>query len=158
MPSRPEKIVSGGQTGVDRAALDWALANSVACGGYVPHGRWAEDGPIADRYTGLIETASDEPAERTEMNVVGSDGTLIVAPGKLFGGTMLTWRLARKHRKPVLVAELYRYSIENCAEKTRAWVSAGNIRVLNVAGPRASKRPEIYGRTLELLDLAFGGK
>jgi predicted Rossmann-fold nucleotide-binding protein len=85
-------IISGGQTGVDRAALDVAVEFGLACEGYVPKGRLAEDGPIAERYNGLIETSTSDPAERTEMNVMHSDATLVISRGTLDAGTKLAFR------------------------------------------------------------------
>ncbi len=93
------KIVSGGQTGADRAALDWALANGVASGGWCPFGRWAEDGAIGVRYP-LRETPERKPSQRTEWNIRDSDGTLIVSLAKrLIGGTRLTDDLAKSLAK-----------------------------------------------------------
>jgi predicted Rossmann fold nucleotide-binding protein DprA/Smf involved in DNA uptake len=94
------KIVSGGQTGVDRAALDIALALGIPCGGWCPRGRGAEDGVIPARYP-LQETCSHDYAERTRRNVIDSDGTLILAIGALHGGTLLTAQLAEKAASPV---------------------------------------------------------
>ncbi|HQZ81931.1 MAG TPA: putative molybdenum carrier protein [Pyrinomonadaceae bacterium] len=155
MPSKITKIISGGQTGADRAALDWAIDRNFQYGGYVPLGRWAEDGKIAGKYKNLIELDSDDPVVRTEQNVIGSDATLIVANGKLTGGSLFTWRVAGKHRRPVLVAELYRFSLENAADRAREWLRLAGAFTLNVAGPRASKDPSIYGATYDLLDGIF---
>ena len=102
MVGKLRKIVSGGQTGVDRAALDWALASGVPCGGGCPLGRWAEDGPIDVRYP-LRETPDVKPALRTEWNVRDSDGTLIVTlAGRITGGTLLTDNLAKCLSRPLL--------------------------------------------------------
>ncbi|MBX3281384.1 MAG: putative molybdenum carrier protein [Acidobacteria bacterium] len=155
MPNKVVKIISGGQTGVDRAALDWAIDRNFPYGGFVPRGRWAEDGRIPNKYNGLVELESDDLAVRTERNVIESDATLIVALGKLTGGTLFTWRVAGKHRRPVLVAELYRFSPENAADRAREWLKLAAPLTLNVAGPRASKEPSIYGETYNLLDLIF---
>ena len=96
MAGELRKIVSGGQTGVDRAALDWALASGVPCGGWCPLGSWAEDGPIDVRYP-LRETPGADPAQRTEWNIRDSDGTLIVTLARrMSGGTLLTAGLARR--------------------------------------------------------------
>src|SRR5215471_7567840 len=100
------RIVSGGQTGVDRAALDAALELGVPCGGWCPRGRAAEDGPIDDRYP-LHETPSRDVEQRTEWNVRDSDGTLILNRGpELTGGTLLTQRVAQRDRKPWMVIDL----------------------------------------------------
>lgn len=149
------KIISGGQTGADRAALDLAIDRNFEYGGYIPLGRWAEDGRIADRYKNLIELDTDDLAIRTERNVVESDATLIVANGKLTGGSLFTWKVAGKHRRPVLIAELYRFSRENAADKAREWLKLTGAGILNVAGPRASKDPSIYTATYGLLSGIF---
>lgn len=156
MPSKVTKIISGGQTGSDRAALDWAIDHNVQYGGFVPYGRWAEDGRIADKYANLVELDSDDLAVRTERNVIEADATLIVANGKLTGGSLFTWKVAGKHRRPVLVAELYRFSLENAADKAREWLRLAGAATLNVAGPRASKDPTIYQATYDLLGGIFG--
>lgn len=100
------KIISGGQTGADRAALDAARALGVACGGWVPRGRWAQDGAIDAAYSSLCETMTADPAERTRLNVVDSDATLIVSHGALHGGAALTLQIARELAKPVLHIDL----------------------------------------------------
>jgi hypothetical protein len=138
--ARPlERIVSGGQTGVDRAALDAALAAGVAVGGWCPRGRLAEDGAIPERYP-LRETASADPAQRTEWNVRDSDGTLILHRGPLAGGTALTADLARRAGRPLLLLDL---DAPPPVVEVQAWLRERGIRVLNVAGPRASEAPGI---------------
>jgi putative molybdenum carrier protein len=131
--------VSGGQTGVDRAALDVAIAAGVPHGGWCPRGRRAEDGVVPARYA-LREHASDEYAARTEANVVDSDGTLVLARGAVAGGTALTKRLADAHGKPCLVVDL---DAAPDPVTVRRWIDAHAIEVLNVAGPRESQRPGI---------------
>jgi len=103
---RISEIWSGGQTGVDRAAHDAALAAGVPIRGWVPRGRWAEDGQVPARYIGLVETDSDDVAVRTEWNVRDSDATLILTFGPMTGGTELTWLLAMKCGRPSLVLDL----------------------------------------------------
>jgi hypothetical protein len=142
------KIVSGGQTGVDRAALDAAMAHGLPVGGWCPKGRRAEDGRIADRYP-LQETPSTEYAQRTAWNVRDSDGTLIVAPDPLGGGTALTKQEGDAQAKPVLHV---RPSDPVPVPMIRAWGSENGIEVLNVAGPRASEAAGIYGATHALID------
>ena len=134
------KIVSGGQTGVDRAALDAAQALGFPCGGWCPKGRRAEDGTIPSRYP-LQETTSAGYAQRTAMNVADSDGTLILARGALRGGTALTAQLAQKKRRPCRVVLLDRGF---WLQETMSWLEANRIAVLNVAGPRESQCPGIY--------------
>jgi len=133
------KIISGGQTGVDRAALDLALELGIPCGGWCPKGRKAEDGPIPDRYP-LKETESNSYPVRTEMNVRDSDGTLILTWGRPTGGTALTVRLAKRHKKPCMVIDL-----KNAGNQSsiKDWLEKKQIGILNVAGPRESKNPGI---------------
>ena len=144
------KIVSGGQTGVDRAALEVALALGLAVGGGCPKGRRAEDGRIPERYP-LTETPERNYQTRTRRNIAESDGTLILKRGALDGGTALTVAHARQIGKPYLVVALE----EGIEPATfRDWLAAHHITVLNVAGPRESKRPGVYeaaSRCLEAL-------
>ena len=135
-----ERIVSGGQTGVDRAALDVALSLGLPCGGWCPKGRKAEDGALDERYP-LRETPSEEYAQRTTWNVRDSDGTLILTRSALSGGTAQTVEDAKQLGKPHLVVDLNR---PLPIEAVRGWLRTSNIRVLNVAGPRESKDPGIY--------------
>jgi hypothetical protein len=143
------KIVSGGQTGVDRAALDVALALGISCGGWCPRGRLAEDGRIPDRYP-LKETATPDVAVRTEFNVANSDGTLILALGKPSGGTLFTIHCAQHHRRPWLESTL-----ENPLqpEVVHRWLVESKIEVLNVAGPRESQKPGfVYNAAKRLIE------
>lgn len=135
---RPEQIVSGGQTGVDRAALDVALELGIPCGGWCPKGRRAEDGLIPDVYP-LRESPTANYAERTALNVKDSDGTLILSRGPLRGGTALTKTFAERYRRPFLVVDLR----DDTSQLIHEWLSAHSIRVLNVAGPRESSQPGI---------------
>ena len=135
-----EKIVSGGQTGVDRAGLDVAIALGIEHGGWCPRGRRAEDGRIPDCYR-LTEADSADYAVRTEQNVLDSDGTLILYLAKLRGGTELTYRLAQKHGRPSFLIDLSR---QESSRPVRQWLFDQKIRVLNVAGPRASQNETIY--------------
>lgn len=147
-------IVSGGQTGVDRAALDAARRLGLAYGGYVPRGRRAEDGPLPDDYAGMIETKARHPATRTALNVAQSDATLILCRGKPDGGTMLTLEKARAIGKPHLLLDL---DEEDVAGRLSNWlVHLGGGR-LNVAGPRESKCPGIYAEALAMLMQVLGG-
>lgn len=133
-PHRDTKIVSGGQTGVDRGALDAAIELNVRHGGWCPRGRLAEDGRIPERYC-LKETLSAEYPARTEQNVIDSDGTLILFRQKMQGGTELTRRLATKHGKPLLPVDL---DDPPDIAAVRAWLAEHSVAVLNVAGPRES--------------------
>lgn len=143
-----KKIISGGQTGVDRAALDVALAHGIPVGGWCPHGRRAEDGPISDQYP-LQETPSEAYEQRTAWNVRDSDGTLIIASAPLEGGTALTQSEAEARGKPVLHV---RPDDSVPVPMIRAWGTENDVRILNVAGPRASEEEGIYGAARETLD------
>jgi len=140
-------IISGGQTGVDRGALDAAIELGLPHGGWCPAGRKAEDGVIPDRYT-LQETDSPEYHVRTERNVIDSDGTLILYRGELSGGTKLTHRFAVQHRRPFLLIDLAQ---EVSPAEIRAWIAENRITRLNVAGPRESSEPGIAQQTKQLL-------
>ena len=134
------RVVSGGQTGVDRAALDVALELGLPCGGWCPKGRRAEDGVIPLRYP-LTETPSEDYAQRTEWNVRDADGTLILTRGTPTEGTALTIELAARYRKPCLVIDL---ELRPSPAAAAQWLAAHAIRVLNIAGPRESRTPGIY--------------
>lgn len=142
------KIVSGGQTGVDRAALDAAIETGIPHGGWVPKGRIAEDGRINEHYA-VTESGSTEYPVRTEMNIRDSDGTLIVTRGSFDGGTALTARLAAKLGRPLFIVE-GAWSLDTI-ERVRQWIEEKQIDVLNVAGPRESKCPGIYEFALGFL-------
>jgi hypothetical protein len=144
---RQPRVVSGGQTGVDRGALDAALALGLSVGGWCPQGRRAEDGEIPARYP-LVETSSTAYPVRTRMNVHDSDATLILTLGALDSGSKLTADIARREGKPFLVVQL---DAADALEKARAWLAQVKPQVLNVAGPRASKQPGVYGRTFAFL-------
>lgn len=140
-----ERIVSGGQTGVDRAALDAAIALGIPHGGWCPKGRRAEDGVIPVRYA-LRETVSADYQVRTRQNVMDSDATLIIAPHELSGGTLLTANVARELQKLLLVLDLGHVTEqpEQAAGQLRAWLERENVRVLNVAGPRESDSQGVH--------------
>jgi predicted Rossmann fold nucleotide-binding protein DprA/Smf involved in DNA uptake len=144
---RLAKLVSGGQTGVDRAALDAALQLGIPCGGWCPRGRRAEDGTIPARYP-LVETPQARYPQRTEWNVRDSDATLVIHAGTLRGGTALTARLARRRGKPVLCVDL---DADPDPRIVAQWIAANGIEVLNVAGPRESETPGIGARATRLL-------
>lgn len=150
-----QKIVSGGQTGADRAAFDFAIAKGIEIGGYVPKGRLAEDGPIPDRYPNLIETESADPGERTRLNIIDSDGTLILSHGDLTGGALLTQQTAKEISKPYIHIDLLLFEETQAARMASEWVVKNNIAVLNIAGPRASEDPLIYSKTVTVLDKLF---
>jgi hypothetical protein len=139
-------IVSGGQTGVDRAALDAAIELGLDHGGWCPRGRRAEDGAIDPTYR-LRETRSAKYHVRTRRNVLDSDGTLIISCGELSGGTELTLRVARRYGKPAFVVELPEADVE----EIRRWLAEHRIQILNVAGPRESTSPGVYRFARSLL-------
>ncbi|MFT5523824.1 MAG: hypothetical protein ACI9HK_001772 [Pirellulaceae bacterium] len=134
------QIVSGGQTGVDRAALDAAIETDIPHGGWCPKGRLAEDGPIEPHYA-LQETKSAKYPARTEQNVIDSCGTLILYTRRLQGGTLLTQRLAKKHNKPLLLVNFADHISELVI---REWINANDVHVLNIAGSRESTSPGIF--------------
>lgn len=135
-----EKLISGGQTGVDRAALDVALELGLPCGGWCPKGRKAEDGTIAPRYP-LKEAPSDVYAQRTEWNVRDSDGTLVLTKGLPTEGTAFTIQVAARMNKPCLVLDL---TDRPDAKTVHTWAARHGVRMLNVAGPRESRHPGLH--------------
>jgi hypothetical protein len=147
-----ERVVSGGQSGVDRAALDVALELGVPCGGWCPKGRRAEDGRIAERYP-LLETPAAEYTQRTEWNVHDSDGTLVFTRGTPRGGTAYTLSVARATGKPHLHVDL---AAAADPDLVRRWIAAERIRVLNVAGPRESDTPGIGAAAAAFLRRVLG--
>jgi hypothetical protein len=135
-----KRIVSGGQTGVDRGALEAALALGFPCGGWCPAGRKAEDGAIPSRYP-VAELSSADYAARTRQNVLDSDGTLIIHFGELTGGTLNTLRICETLGKPFLLIDADVLGAEEAAARAAAFVHRQSIGVLNVAGPRESGQP-----------------
>lgn len=151
---RPIMIISGGQTGADRAALDFAIRHGIPHGGRIPKGRRTEAGPLPPKYN-LQEMPTTSYPDRTAQNVLDSDGTLIVSNGALRGGSALTVKLAGRYGKPWLHIDLQASSPAEAARAIRDWIEADAIKVLNVAGPRASEDPDIYEGTVELLEKTF---
>jgi hypothetical protein len=149
-------IISGGQTGADRAALDFALANGLSHGGWCPHRRRAEDGVIPACYS-LRETPSTHYSQRTGWNVRDSDGTVVFSiKACVTGGTRLTFELAKRLGKPVVHLSRDEMGALAAGEKLRAFLEEHRIGTLNVAGPRASQEPEIGEFVLAVLKAAFG--
>lgn len=146
-----ERIVSGGQTGVDRAALDAAMGAGIECGGWCPQGRRAEDGTVPSHYP-LSETESADYRMRTRLNVVDADGTLILLTGALSGGTALTRQLALAAGKPLLIIDL---DSPAPLSEVCSWVRGHHVRTLNIAGPRESQRPGIGRRAGKFLSTLF---
>jgi hypothetical protein len=145
------KIVSGGQTGVDRGALDFAIARGIAHGGFCPKGRRSESGRILDAYN-LTECSSPNYVIRTALNVQHSDGTLIITKGRLEGGTRKTVNFCIAHNKPKFIVDL---SHDLKPQEFAAWVLHYDIRTLNVAGPRESQQSGIGEQTAKILAELF---
>ena len=139
----PFKIVSGGQTGVDRAALDLALRHGIDCGGWCPEGRKAEDGPIGDRYP-LQELPGGDYRDRTERNVLDTDATIIIYFDRLRGGTEATLQFCLDHAKPHLLLDGAEIEPAQAADRIRGFIATLSGTTLNFAGPRASKEPRAY--------------
>jgi hypothetical protein len=160
----PVRVFSGGQTGVDRAALDAALEHGLEIGGWCPRGRRAEDGAVPDHYP-LQETAARSYAVRTEWNVRDTDGTLILVLNEISSGTRLTADAAKSHGKPLKIEYLSasdgpglltaENSPEEQAESVVEWLVRHKIRTLNVAGPRGSSSKEVYLRAREFMMLVL---
>jgi hypothetical protein len=146
------KIISGGQTGVDRGALDAALDAGFGCGGWCPRGRIAEDGPIPPRYV-MVEMPDGGYEERTLRNVLDSDGTAIIHNGPLEGGTRLTKECCDQHGKPCEVVDASRATPREAARQFVAFIERHGITALNVAGPRASKWPGAHDYARETIRL-----
>lgn len=142
-PCPIKRLVSGGQSGADRAALDAALGGGLPCGGWCPKGRRAEDGTIPDRYP-MSETTSAGYSQRTEWNVRDSDGTVVLTLGaEPVGGSLETIGLARRWRKPCLHIAKDRLGGAGACDLVRDFVGRHRIEVLNVAGSRESEEPGI---------------
>jgi hypothetical protein len=148
-------IIAGGQTGAQRAALDFAIKHNFRHGGWCPKGRKALDGPLEEKYQ-LKETPSEDYLERTGWNVRDSDATVVFTLGeKATGGSQKSLTLARKQKKPLM--HIHR-GVLGASEKLLAFLDKHGVRRLNVAGSRESKEPGIYDsvmRTLEKMQAAF---
>ena len=145
------RIISGGQTGADQAALDAAIAMGVPHGGFVPRGRLTEAGPLPERYA-LAEMPGRSYPKRTEQNVLTADGTAIFSHGPLRGGSRLTRDLAQRHGKPWIHLDFAQVSTDRAALAVFDWVALHHIETLNVAGSRASEDRRIYPRTYEAVE------
>jgi hypothetical protein len=145
------KIISGGQTGVDRAALDVALKHGIECDGWCPAGRLDEFGRIPDRYT-VQELQAGGFDERTMQNVKDSDGTVIIYPGKLAGGTEQTVRFCVELQRPHQLIDASKLSAEEGAKLISDFVRENQIGILNVAGSRQSEWADGYDYAFRALD------
>ena len=150
-PVRLHSLRTGGQTGVDRAVLDLALASGLKVRGWCPRGRRAEDGPLHRRYP-LDETPSADYAQRTEWNVRDSDGTLVLRRDKVDPGTALTIRLASRQARPLLLIDLANPLESVTVEQ---WIQRSGVQHLNIAGPRESQSPGIYEEACTFLEKLF---
>jgi hypothetical protein len=149
----PIKIISGGQTGVDRAALDWAIASHLAHGGWCPFGRLALDGKVPENYH-LKETPSSGYSQRTRRNIEEAEATLIIHQGLLAGGSKLTLRFAQELNKPHCLFDLDKpWSPQ--ADQAHQWCSTHSVHTLNIAGPSETRHPGIYDLTRKALHLIF---
>ncbi len=151
------KIISGGQTGVDRAALDAALSLGVDCGGWCPAGRIDENGVIPAHYP-LEELPEGGYLERTARNVAEADGTLIFYSGSLQGGTKATADFCSAQRKPSLLIDASEIDLERAVALIGEFVRSHQIKVLNVAGPRASQWPQGYDFVFQSAGEIFSGR
>jgi hypothetical protein len=147
---RPKLILSGGQTGVDRAALDVAIELEIAHGGWCPRGRLAEDGRIDSKYQ-LTETIESTYPARTRQNIIDSDATLILRGNHISRGTALTIRLCREHSKPFHCVPMSRIKME----KIQDWLLDQRPVRLNIAGPRESSQSGVYEQSKRILRAMF---
>lgn len=150
-------IVSGGQSGVDRAALDFAIARGIPYGGWCPKGGWAEDFPdppgLLAGYPNLRETPESDTRQRTELNVRETDGTLILTRSDATSlGSAFAIAVAKTHMKPYLIIDI---DASDAVERIRTWLGEHpDIRILSIGGPRESESPGIYDSALRLLNVA----
>lgn len=149
---RNQRIISGGLTGVDRAALDFAIEHGSPHGGWAPQGRLAEDGAIPAHYQ-LTELAEGGYRQRNKRNVADSDGTLILNLGALDGGNLATQGFAQRLHKPCLVVQMDEGDLADWAREVAAWLHQNGTQTLNVAGPRESKRPGVNALAFRLMRL-----
>lgn len=148
-------IISGGQTGADRGALDAAIQLGIPHGGTCSRGRKADDGVIHARYK-LRESSSADIDVRAEANVSNADGTLLLTFGRLTGNSKAAAELARKHRKPCLHLDLNLEATEDAVRRVREWLAENEVKVLNVGGSREGESAGVYGAVKDLLLRVFG--
>jgi predicted Rossmann-fold nucleotide-binding protein len=145
-----KKIVSGGQTGADIAALDAAIRCGTPHGGWIPQGRLTEDGPLPAQYH-LQEMPTSAYPKRTEQNVIDSDGTVIFSHGALSEGSLFTRKMAVQHRRPVIHVDLEKVTSQQAVQVLTDFVEENALEVLNVAGSRGSKDPALYDKVLHIM-------
>lgn len=144
------KIISGAQTGVDRAALDAAIESGIDAGGWCPEGRISEDGTIPEKYP--VQVLKDAGyRQRTRKNVVDSDGTVIIYFGYPSGGTELTISFCIKEHKPYVLIDAEEISIKRASTKVLSFIEKHSIITLNVAVPRAGGEPRAYEYAYQLI-------
>ena len=148
---RVSKIISGGQSGVDRSALNFSIKHTIPHGGWCPKNRWAEDGPIPSLYN-LKETNEESPEHRTLKNILSSDGSLIIYKVIKDEGTLKTIKFCKQNNKTLFEIDI---SEKTEKEKFKSWLNSNNIKILNIAGPRESNSLGIYNKTTPLLEYLF---
>jgi len=147
------KIISGGQTGVDQGALDFALETNIQSGGWCPKGRICETGQIPEKYP-VTEVESDHYNLRTRLNVESADGTLLIIKDEyLDEGTRLTKELCEKMKKPLKIIDALHvgHNMDATKDEFRKWIKKNSIKTLNVAGNRESNSPGIHNQTIQIL-------
>ena len=149
------KIISGGQTGVDQAALDVTITLGIPHGGWIPKGRKTENRALPDKYR-LKEMPTSSYAKRTKQNVIDSEGTLIISLGPLTRGSELTHKTAMLHDRPRLHIDLGTLNTLQAVKTVRSWIVRHGIKILNIAGPRASENPDIYDVAAKALKAVVG--
>jgi len=149
-----KKIISGGQTGADQAALDAAIKWNIPHGGWVPKGRLTEAGRLPDKYN-MQEMPTDNYYARTEQNIIDSDGILMISHGPLTDGSKQTKEIALKHDKPFLHINLNETDASKAAWHVHDWITKSGIETLNVAGPRSSNDPSIYQAVIHVLTIVL---
>jgi hypothetical protein len=149
-------IYSGGQTGVDRGALDAALDHGCCCGGWCPAGRLAEDGPLPAKYP--LVPLQGGYLERTLQNVLDTEGTFIIYFSELEGGTAQTWQACRRYRKPYRLVDGDKVPVAAATVQLREFVVAKGIRRLNIAGPRQSRKPQAYQYAYQVVSRFLTGE
>ena len=149
-----EKIISGGQTGASRAALDAAMKLGIAHGGWVLNGKMTEDGPLPEKYN-LKEMPDQNHSEKTKKNIKEACGTLILSHGKYSEQFGFVKKMSQRLGKPVLDVDLHTTVAFNAATLINDWIVDNDIRVLNVTGPRDEQDPKIYQATLDIIQAVF---